>query len=100
MSTVWALPVDHVDTQVGTVKVAPLNDPEEFVVVVPLRVIAVPPNFAVRAEFAAKPDPEKVTVEPIFPLVGFRTIAGIMVNVALAVFESASVALIVFPPAV
>ena len=81
-------------------KVAPVNDPEGFVVVVPLMRTAVPANFAVSAELAAKPDPETVTVEPIFPMVGFKTIEEIIVNVALAVFERVSVALTVFPPAV
>ena len=81
-------------------KFAPVNEPEEFVLVVPLMITVDPANFAVRAELAAKPEPDTVTVEPTLPLVGLREIDGVTVNVALAAFELASVALTVFPPAV
>ena len=40
---------------------------------------------------AANPEPDTVTVEPALPLVGFREIVGVTVNVAMAVFEPASV---------
>jgi hypothetical protein len=38
-------------------------------------------------EDAAKPEPDTVTVEPTFPLVGFRLMADVTVKVVLAEFE-------------
>ena len=81
-------------------KFAPVNEPEEFVLVVPLMVTVDPANVPVRAELPAKPKPDTVTVEPTFPLIGLREMDGVTVNVAVAAFELASVAVTVFPPAV
>ena len=69
--------------EVGTVKVAAENEPVASVVVVPLRVTAEPPNVAVIVLPDLKPAPDMVTVEPTFPLVGFRTIDGVTLNVAV-----------------
>ena len=66
----------------------------------PPRVTADPANFAVRAEFPAKPKPDAVTVVPILPLVGLREIEGVMANVEVAEFDIVSDALTFFPPAV
>ena len=66
----------------------------------PLSVIDVPTYVAVKAEFAAKPEPETVTADPALPLVGFRNIDGVTVNIALAAFKRESVVPTVFPPAV
>jgi hypothetical protein len=53
------------------------------VVVVPLRVTDEPPNVAVMVLPDLKPAPDMVTVEPTLPLVGFRTIDGVTLNVAV-----------------
>ena len=71
----------------------------EFVLIVPLIGHVIPKNFAVRAELAANPEPDTVTVEPALPLVGLREIDEVTVNVAIAVFELASVTLTVLAPA-
>jgi hypothetical protein len=82
------------------VKVAPANPPEEFVFIVPPRVTADPANFAVRAEFPAKPEPDTVTVEPTLPVAGLREIEGVMANVEAAEFDIVSDALTFLPPTV
>jgi hypothetical protein len=53
-------------------------------------------------EESARPEPETVTVEPTFPLVGFRVMADVTVKVALAEFEGEleSVIVTVWRPAV
>ncbi len=77
--TVW-LPYEPV----GTVKIAPENEPWAFVVVAPLKATSEPANLAVRCEFAEKPEPETETEEPMLPLDGFSTIWGVIVNMELA----------------
>jgi hypothetical protein len=96
ITTVWAPPA----VEVGTVKVAPENEPVAFVLVMPLSVIGDPAYVAVIVFEAAKPEPDTVTIEPALPLVGFREIDGVTVNVAFAAFERASIAVTFFPPAV
>jgi hypothetical protein len=70
----------------GTVKVALTNWPVELVPLTPLIVTGAPPNVAVKAELAAKAEPEMVTVEPATPaaLTGLViVIEGTTVKVAL-----------------
>jgi hypothetical protein len=98
--TSWALPVAQFVAQVGTVKVAPVKAPEEFVLVVPPIAIVDPANFSTIAELAANPEPDSVTVEPILPLVGFKEIEGVTANCEAAEFELASVTTTFFAPAV
>jgi len=80
ITTVWGPAVEA-----GTVKVAPVNEPELFVPVVPLNVTGIPPNVAVNDFEIPKPVPETRTVKPTFPVVGFRKIVGKTVKVAAAV---------------
>src|SRR5438552_17695308 len=67
-------------------------------------VMAVPSNFTVIAEFAAKLLPVTVTDVPVGPLVGFSDIVAtgvvVTVNCAEAEFDDAFVALIVWGAAV
>jgi hypothetical protein len=78
--------------ETGTVKVAPANEPVLPVLVVPLRLTEAPLNVAVNALLLPKPAPERVTVEPIFPFVGFREILGVIVNISVSTLELESVA--------
>lgn len=86
--------------EVGTVKVAPVNDPVAPVLVVPLRVTAAVLKVAVIDLEPPNPVPETATVEPALPVVGFRVITGTTVNVAAAAFVLASVAVTVWSPAI
>ncbi len=70
LASVTAIVWDPPAVVVGIVKFALVNEPVEFVLVAPLNVTVVPPKVAVSAEFAAKPLPETVTVEPALPIVG------------------------------
>ena len=79
--------------------VALVNDPALVVLVVPVNVTGIPLNVAVMLCEPLKPVPEIDTVEPMFPLVGFRVIVGMTYNVAVPVFELASVAITVFKSA-
>jgi len=72
--------------ELGTTKVALVIVPVLEAVVVPPRITAWPLNLAVIVEEAEKPIPEKLTVEPTFPLVWFRKMDGVTMNAALAVF--------------
>ena len=58
---------------------------------VPPTVTEVPPNFAVKVLEAAKPEPDKVTVEPNTPLEELVTeTEGVMVKVAVPELPPAS----------
>jgi len=78
--------------------------PEASVVTVAGMVVCVAPlNFIVMAEKGAKPAPVAVTVAPTAPCIGLRAIdevgmAVVTVNVAVAVFALASVAVTVRGP--
>ena len=86
--------------EVGTVKVAPENEPVASVLVIPLSVTDDPAKVAVIVFVAAKPEPETMTDEPALPVIGFREMDGVTANVEVAKFELPSVTITFFPPAV
>jgi hypothetical protein len=74
----------------GTLKFAE-NEPVESVVAL-LKVSGDLLKVAVNGEPAAKPEPETVTDEPTFPLVGLKLIEDVTLKAVEAVFALASVA--------
>jgi len=84
----------------GTVKVA-VKDPVDDVVTVDGEVATVVPSYlTVTTDDPANPVPETEIVAPTAPVDGVRVIEGIMLNVALEVFEEESVAVMVCAPLV
>ncbi len=78
---------------------AALNEPTlEDVTVVGVVDCVIPSYLMMMVEEAAKPVPDTVTVPPTMPLDGFKLIAALMVNMALAEWVATSVAVMVWAP--
>jgi hypothetical protein len=86
--------------EIGTVKVAPVNEPVLPVVVAPLRLTVTPLKVALNALLLPKPVPDTETVEPTLPFVGFKEILEVVVKISVSILELESVAETLWEPAV
>jgi hypothetical protein len=88
---------------VGVVKVTAENVPVDEVVTAEGDVACPVPSYViVIVDEAAKPEPDRLTLEPASPVVGLGVMEGVTpvaVNVAEAVIELVSVAVTVLAPA-